>query len=1075
MFVSTTLIPSLANATNISEKNFSKNETWSYTGNPYYIYGNNTVPKGITLTIGKGVQIEMQSAKFVVENGGSIVMKGTELSPITISQDQTSQGFVVRGGSSSLEIINAKVSGGKKFLDLYDKASAFISAVHIDSISGTTPISSWKNSSLTITSSNFTNILAPSSVEIFLGAIASISESTFSKAGTLNALSIYGKGILNTIANIEGVTISNTKNGIEVFNEAIAKISSTSIKGSAQTGLLMHDNADVEVLTSSFIGNDTGIESYNSSSTISESIIENNKSYGAYISGGNMYSSKNWWGDKSGPFYESANIHGSGDVIEGQTNPSPWLDTKPLNEKCCSSVLFIPGIGGSRIYQGGRFGENQLWEPNRNADVEKLFLSTDGLSINNSLYGRDIVLRTNIGLGRFDKDIYNGLYHYLNKMDESFSIRDWQYAPYDWRLFPQSIVLDGFRTKEKTATNIAIKNMQDQVKSMASISKSKKVTIIAHSYGGLVAKTLVKSLEQSGQTNLIDKLILIGVPEEGSVSAMTTILHGDNQDIGRGYILNQSTARQLALNMPSVYMSLPRQKLLDSLMSIPIVKFSAIEYFAGNYSSIFDVAKLLSFLKVENFNRPVADDLKYTKLPSKVNSYILNKSLVYSSDIDTYKVPDGIEVFNILGSGLKTLRGISYIHNSCSEVLDSALTYCGFDHVPIYSDEGDGVVLTKTLQNRSGSKIFFDMASYNKDKNKNFSHTDIVSADPILNTIGQILFNRFKIYKIPDYISVLGGSGYSSDASNALLHRPANSEAIQFKISDGVNIQATNRAGLISGYQYSQKNLIEVASEIPNSSYGIVGSSKYLITEDMPKSLSVFPVFSINNSQIQSDSDSDISSFTLDVQKITNNTSDIPTNTNLFQFKDIPIEADSKISVEILNGSSTPAIMKVDNRSSSGDTGDIYFYQPSIPDPTTGVYTSSISGPNSNQSQNTQTVGGISGTGGSTGISSTDFLWLISKIKNDLQSSSVRKNFKQRYISRLSKIESYFKAGRVRGYSDVLTHRTTLSLDLIKKELKRSRPRYYTGGMTLSESSFLHGKFIELNSALNKVMVYANL
>lgn len=334
------LIPSSAySATNIYEKTFSKNETWSYAGNPYYVYGRNIIPKGVTLTIGKGAQIEMQSAQFVVESGGKIMINGSESSPVIISQDSESSGFFVKGPEAYLEVQHANIVGGKKILYLYDNSEALLSNLNATGLeSYDFAISAWKDASLTIASSNFNNISSPGSVEAFGGSKISISESVFNEAGSVSAISIYGKGILNTIANLESLTISGAKNGIEIFNGAIAKISTTSIKNSSQTGLLMHNNADVEILSSEFSGNNTGIESYDASSTISESAIEGNKTYGAYVSGGSMIASKNWWGDKSGPFYEGGNIRGSGDVIEGSTNPSPWLDAKPLNEKCCSSV-----------------------------------------------------------------------------------------------------------------------------------------------------------------------------------------------------------------------------------------------------------------------------------------------------------------------------------------------------------------------------------------------------------------------------------------------------------------------------------------------------------------------------------------------------------------------------------------------------------------------------------------------------------------------------------------------------------------------------------------------------------------
>ena len=50
------------------------------------------------------------------------------------------------------------------------------------------------------------------------------------------------------------------------------------------------------------------------------------------------------------------------------------------------------------------------------------------------------------------------------------------------------------------------KKMEDQVTSMALISKTKKVTLLAHSYGGLVIKRFLTYMLQKGKINLIDKV-----------------------------------------------------------------------------------------------------------------------------------------------------------------------------------------------------------------------------------------------------------------------------------------------------------------------------------------------------------------------------------------------------------------------------------------------------------------------------------------------------------------------------------------------------------------------------------------
>ena len=72
----------------------------------------------------------------------------------------------------------------------------------------------------------------------------------------------------------------------------------------------------------------------------------------------------------------------------------------PNNLSGNSSVLFIPGLQASRLYEGTVLNcslncEDQLWEPNANSDVEDLYLDESGNSIRSNIYTRDIILETN--------------------------------------------------------------------------------------------------------------------------------------------------------------------------------------------------------------------------------------------------------------------------------------------------------------------------------------------------------------------------------------------------------------------------------------------------------------------------------------------------------------------------------------------------------------------------------------------------------------------------------------------------------------------------------------------------------
>ena len=67
------------------------------------------------------------------------------------------------------------------------------------------------------------------------------------------------------------------------------------------------------------------------------------------------------------------------------------VDPDPI-VTCCSNVIFLPGIDASTLYTKNSKGtNNKLWEPNRNLDVEKLYLDEKGNSLDSEIYVGDII------------------------------------------------------------------------------------------------------------------------------------------------------------------------------------------------------------------------------------------------------------------------------------------------------------------------------------------------------------------------------------------------------------------------------------------------------------------------------------------------------------------------------------------------------------------------------------------------------------------------------------------------------------------------------------------------------------
>jgi pimeloyl-ACP methyl ester carboxylesterase len=398
-------------------------------------------------------------------------------------------------------------------------------------------------------------------------------------------------------------------NGSEENHVKISKISSVNLSGAeahikyadfkttTSGAYILASTADIASSTFS-AGNGTGIYSRGSNVNISTTRIENMGVAGIYVvpdirsSSFNIHDSiinknntyavrnqdlsavhaeRNWWGDSSGPSISGSNR------VSGPVTYSSWLKEEPdlpkikeesVAEECCSSILFLPGLEGTSMHNHGtstvgKVMDNTLWPPNSNNDVRKLFLNEYGTSTDATIYSeKPLTTAYNI------VDVYGKFIDFLDSLKRDGNINEWQSFGYDWRK-PIDQVISGPEIKA-TTTEYLVKTVEE----VASRSKTGKVSIVAHSNGGLVAKYLVKKLSEIGEENLIDTVISVAVPYLGTPQAIAGILHGDDQSIGEGLLTKQSVARQLGINMPSAYSLLPSDLYFSNIFT-PSIAFAS--------------------------------------------------------------------------------------------------------------------------------------------------------------------------------------------------------------------------------------------------------------------------------------------------------------------------------------------------------------------------------------------------------------------------------------------------------------------------------------------------------------------
>ena len=492
------------------------------------------------------------------------------------------------------------------------------------------------------------------------------------------------------------------------------------------------------------------------------------------------------------------------------TPPSP-PPSPVCTVDCFSNVLFLPGLEASRLYtQGSDGNEDQLWEPGGNSDVEALYLNPDGTSKNGNIYTRDI-----IDLGHNIKNIYKSFSDTVNGLVSNQKINTWKEYAYDWRQDVQSIVDNG--TKYQTETI----SLVDTLQSLVDSSKSGKATIVAHSNGGLIAKALLKKLQDdknAGINNLVDNvdvLILVAVPEIGTSKAVPAVLHGYDQRILFGFLQDETHARELGRNMLSAFGLLPSREYINRVSASPVtfvdtiipsnVTTKLVQAFGSAINSYDEYKSFL--LGGEGRTDPA---INQTNLPISLSPNLFAKAESLHNSIDAWIPPTSMRVIEVAGWGLDTIASFEYYPKLCT-----ASVGCGFtlDERPRFTSDGDGTVVVPSAQYTSfvsnTEKYWLNLLNTKND------HTDILESSHLLSFIS----NTVQKLPLDSSLSTIPPTD-SSSRLRLSIHSPVTLDAYDAESNHTGKICPPN-----SDFCYAEENIL-------NSSYLEFGAKKLDTTSD---------------------------------------------------------------------------------------------------------------------------------------------------------------------------------------------------------------------------------------------------
>lgn len=843
------LIPfAVTAATDVSGTYITSDTAWTAAGSPYVITGALKISSGAILTIEPGVVVKFKNSPWLyshIDVYGRLIVSGTEQEPViftswlddSVGGDTNGDGSATvpsfldywdlgfySGSTGELDYLDFRYSGGGIFLDgtnvsvnhlkyseCGDKIYVSRSSINIKNSEGVNLyygfLGAYWNSQVeisdTVISGSFGDSLGGYSGSQFLFSHVLVENQGFG-----SSLGLYGAHATVTDSIFNG----GLDDGVEIYKSFLGGpshiyLENSEIRDFLGDGLVSYNSfARTEKVL--FFGNECGLVGNGGYIKAEGGAFEGNFYCGVLninSAAGVIDARNNYWGDPSGPESELENPDGLGDKISAGVLFSPWLTEDPWNPspstpECCSSVLFLPGIKGSKLESGG----DTLWPPTVwSDDVRQLALNEAGGSVYPVVV--DGIVNTFYGA-----PVYSGFSSFMDSLVEidpdtgTSTIREWLPLAYDWRYSPEEILENGIATTNGTV------NILDKVEALAGNSYSGKVTIIAHSMGGLMGKAIIKALEDEGKENLIDAFVMVGTPQLGTPQAVGSLLHGEGEGIAGGFIVSRSESRMIGQNMKSAFNLLPSPNYFSEVTD-PVIVFDDESAFTDDWrnfwgNEINTYESFESFMTGTGLARiePAEDDL--------LTPEVLRESLTdYASDFhniyDSYVFPENIRVVQIAGWGMPTVKGIKYI------------SYHGEpSYKALMTNEGDNTVVYPSAVSHSTNEMYFiNLSLYNKDNSTDFQHRNLLSVEPLQGAIERALHGSVS-YET-SYITVTKPP--ITEEENRLIvstHSP-------------VILGAYDGSGNFTGIDPNQdlsSDILAVTEDIPGSSFLSFGDSQYI-------------------------------------------------------------------------------------------------------------------------------------------------------------------------------------------------------------------------------------------------------
>lgn len=560
----------------------------------------------------------------------------------------------------------------------------------------------------------------------------------------------------------------------------------------------------------------------------------------------------NYWGDRSGPYNAKYNASGKGDEVSDYIDFSPWFTTATGTPSSTvskvSNVMFLPGIEGSTLYDEA--AGKEVWLPDSDATADDLRMNPDGTSVNPSITASGILSQT--GSAQAYHAVYKDLLQEMSDWQTQYHIIATS-TPYDWRLDYSTLLTNGRKLADGHISYL-LPPLPGQdpyiiqtLKQLASSSPTHKVTIIAHSNGGLLAKALMQKLGATETAKLIDNVILVASPQLGTPDTIGGLLHG--ADLGIFLADSDKEARYLAQNMPMSYNLLPSSSYFsyadefthsnNQLVTTPVVTIdsASLPAWSNAYGSSITWANGLYNFMTDSAGTRSAPAVSDLADPQIVNSTLLAQAQAAHASLDAWTPPSGVHLYTIAGWGNETVSGVAYQKlpflkclfeasipslfksGSCSRPTEVAYS-------PQVVVDGDGTVVTPSALWANGandSRYWVNLETYNRP----LPQTTIVS---------KLRTGHTEIFSIPQLRTLLTRIVTASTTTASLAYiststpqYSGNMDRLHFVLHSPLTLGFVDSSG-----NYTGATATSTESNIPGVDYQRFGEVQWL---SVPKSM----------------------------------------------------------------------------------------------------------------------------------------------------------------------------------------------------------------------------------------------